>query len=109
MDKLEPGPDSLITYHVDVDQGVSATVTIAGELDMSSIDPLAAEVDEALATGLSRLIVDVGAVRFADSSAIALWVRWASAVTHFELRHPPPLLKRVIAAMGLAEKLGSPA
>ena len=45
-------------------------------------------------------------MRFADSSAIALWVRWAGAVSEFELLDPPPLLRRVINAMGLADKLG---
>ena len=73
---------------------------------MSSIDPLAARVQEALNGGVTRLTVDVSDVRFADSSAIALWVRWASIVREFELRDPPSLLRRVIAAMGLDDKLG---
>ena len=105
MDKLEAEPEPLISFDVAVD-GAKATVTISGELDMSSIDPLAAQVDAALANGITALTVDVGGVRFADSSAIALWVRWAGSVSTFELRDPPALLRRVIAAMGLADKLG---
>ena len=53
----------------------------------------------------ARLVVDVSELRFADSSAIALWVRWAARVPEFELRDPSPLLQRVVTAMGLAEKL----
>jgi anti-anti-sigma factor len=110
MDKLEAQPkDPLVSFDVRVDGGGHATVSIAGELDMSGIEPLSARVDEVLATGVDRLTVDVGEVRFADSSAIALWVRWASSVREFELREPPPLLRRVIGAMGLAEKLGAAA
>jgi anti-anti-sigma factor len=105
MDTLGAQPESLISFDIAVD-GPSATVTISGELDMSSIDPLAAQVDAALAHGITALIVDVGGVRFADSSAIALWVRWASRVNVFELRDPPALLRRVIVAMGLVDKLG---
>lgn len=45
------------------------------------------------------------AVRFADSSAIAQWVRWSMAVGEFELREPSPLARRVIDAMGLAPNL----
>jgi anti-anti-sigma factor len=106
MEELEGQPEQLITFDVVVD-GDRATVSIAGELDMSGIDPLAARVDEVLNSGVTSLTVDVGGVRFADSSAIALWVRWASSVEQFELREPPPLLRRVIGAMGLAEKLGA--
>jgi anti-anti-sigma factor len=107
MDKLEGQPEPLITFDVVVDGDRHATVSIDGELDMSGIDPLAARVDEVLGNGVTSLTVDVGGVRFADSSAIALWVKWASAVNEFELRQPPPLLRRVIGAMGLAEKLGA--
>jgi anti-anti-sigma factor len=106
MDQLEDQPDLLISFHVVVDRDQHATVTIAGELDMSGIEPLATQVQNALDSGVSRLTVDVGAVRFADSSAIALWVRWASVVRDFELRDPPALLRRVITAMGLDDKLG---
>ena len=108
MDALEGQPGQLISFDVVVDGDHHATVRIDGELDMSGIEPLAARVDEVLADGATALTVDVSGVRFADSSAIALWVRWASAVDAFELREPPPLLRRVIGAMGLAEKLGAP-
>jgi anti-anti-sigma factor len=109
MDELDGQPDQLVSFDVIVDADHHATVRIDGELDMSGIDPLASRVDEVLADGVTKLTVDVRGVRFADSSAIALWVRWASAVEEFELREPPPLLRRVIDAMGLAEKLGATA
>jgi anti-anti-sigma factor len=107
MAELDGQPEQLISFDVVVDGDHHATVSIDGELDMSGIDPLAARVDEVLGHGITSLTVDVGGVRFADSSAIALWVRWASAVEEFELREPPPLLRRVIDAMGLTEKLGA--
>jgi anti-anti-sigma factor len=107
MDELEGQPDQLMSFHVVVDGDHHARVSIVGELDMSGIDPLAARVDDLLRHGVTSLTVDVGGVRFADSSAIALWVRWASAVDEFELHKPPPLLRRVIDAMGLSEKLGA--
>jgi ABC-type transporter Mla MlaB component len=72
---------------------------------MSGIDPLAARVDEVLGNGVTSLTVDVGGVRFADSSAIALWVRWAAAVDNLELRGASPLLRRLITSMGLEHHL----
>ncbi len=80
-------------------------VTIGGELDISNVDSLEAEVEPVLAREPARLIVDVGGLRFADSSAIALWVRWAASVGEFELHDPSPLLRRVVTGMGLADKL----
>lgn len=106
MDSPEPQTNPLISFDLAVDGDRHATVMIAGELDMSSVEPLAVRVDEALAQGVSSLTVDVSQVRFADSSAIALWVRWAGQLERLELREPPPLLRKVIAAMGLDEKLG---
>jgi anti-anti-sigma factor len=106
MDDLEGEMEPLMSFDVaEADTG-SAIVTITGELDIATIDPLQSEVADVLAREPSRLIVDVGRVRFADSSAIALWVRWAGAVSQFELRDPPPLLRKVVTAMGLAETLG---
>jgi hypothetical protein len=52
------------------------------------------------------LVVDLSGLRFADSSAIALWVRWATTIDRFELRNTPSFVRRVIAAMGLSERLG---
>jgi anti-anti-sigma factor len=99
-------PESLATFEITTAPDGTAVVRIAGELDMSSVDRLEAEVDRVLADPPPRVIVDVAEVRFADSSAIAMWVRWAGAVPAFELRDPPPLLRRVIDTMGLAGKLG---
>jgi anti-anti-sigma factor len=106
MDELEAGRRSLVTVEVAVDEAGTAIVTITGELDLSTIDALMEEVTPVLAREPSRLIVDVAGLRFADSSAIALWVRWATTVSEFELRDPPAFLRRVITVMGLGDKLG---
>lgn len=99
-------PDSPVAFEVSAGADGSAVVAISGELDISAVDALSQRVARVLAGNPSRLVVDVSDLRFADSSAIALWVRWAGAVEDFELRHPSPLLLRVIRGMGLAEKLG---
>jgi hypothetical protein len=53
-----------------------------------------------------RLIIELSDLRFADSSAIALWVRWSTSVDEIELRDVSPILRRVIDSMGLAATLG---
>lgn len=106
MDSQEQSSDPLSSFDVVVDRPGHATVTIVGELDMSGVDPLATRVASVLEGGVDSLTVDVTELQFADSSAIALWVRWANEVDELELRDPPPLLRRVIEAMGLHESLG---
>jgi anti-anti-sigma factor len=106
VDQLEHEAQPQITVAVATD-GATTTVTIGGELDLSTVDELDAKTAPALAARPEHLIVDVGALRFADSSAIALWVRWSQIAGRFELRHPPEFLLRVLEAMGLADQLGT--
>jgi len=83
----------------------SVKLTLSGELDITNIDTLASAVAPALEREPARLIIEVRDLRFADSSAIALWVQWATAVPDVELRHVSPLLRRVVDSMGLSETL----
>ena len=109
MDELNPSQqpgEAPVSFDAATDADGNAVVRISGELDISAIDMLQARVGPVLDSKPARLVVDVSELRFADSSAIALWVRWSGQVSEFELRHPSPLLLRVIKGMGLAEKLG---
>lgn len=107
MDELEAEPQGP-AVQVEVDDRVDGTVLvrIAGEMDMSNIDELEDRLEPALARSPQRLIIDASGLTFADSSAIALWVRWAAKAGHVELRDAPPLIRRVLTAMGLDVILG---
>lgn len=83
----------------------TALVTVTGELDLGNVDRLSAAVDQMVTDGLDRLVLEISGLRFADSSAIALWVRWSTKVDQLELRDPSPLLRRVVTTMGLAQRL----
>ena len=80
-------------------------VTITGELDISNVDALESAVGAAVERDPRRLIIELGDLRFADSSAIALWVRWSTSVPAIELHDVSPILRRVIDSMGLAGTL----
>jgi anti-sigma B factor antagonist len=94
-----------MSFDVDAGDDGTVTVTLSGELDMTNVDGLAAAVEPALDHEPERLIVEVQDLSFADSSAIALWVQWATKVPAIELRGVPPLLRRVVESMGLTETL----
>jgi anti-anti-sigma factor len=83
----------------------SFMVTLEGELDLSMTDELRAAVEDTIASVTGTLVLDVAALRFADSSAVALWVSWSQRVPKLEVRNPPPMILRVIQAMGLTKKL----
>lgn len=89
---------------VTADDG-STVVKVAGELDITSIDNLEEAVQPILDRNPETLVIDASSLRFADSSAIALWVRWSTVVQRLEIRDPSPLLRRVIESMGLAQTL----
>lgn len=104
IERPDPAP---ITVQV-VRHDDHVVVTLRGELDLDGIDDVEAQVAPVLRTAPTHLIVDVGELAFADSGAISLWLHWAGTVERFELRHPSPIIARVLDAMGLSEKLGVP-
>jgi anti-anti-sigma factor len=104
VEKLGPEP-ARVEFDVVTGSSREVIVTIHGELDITAVDDLRDQVEPLLERGSARLIVDVSHVRFADSSAIALWVRWSTSVPAIELRDVSPILRRVIDSMGLAGTL----
>lgn len=105
MAELSKPPEANLAYELSEDPDGSPVVRLIGELDMTTSPKLEATVAEIIAGSPSRLVVDARELEFADSSAVALLVRWANVVRHVEVRQPPELLRRVIARMGLSERL----
>jgi anti-anti-sigma factor len=85
--------------------GGTAIVTVIGELDISNVERLEEAVAPVVENKPARLVVDIRDLRFADTSAIAVWMRWAARVERLELRDASPLLRQIITSMGLAGKL----
>ena len=107
MGAIDDGDGAGMAFDIKTkDGGSTAVVTISGELDVANIERLARAAAPIIETRPEHLVVDVGRLGFADSSAIALWVRWEGAVGQLELRHPAPLLRRILSSMGLDEKFG---
>jgi anti-anti-sigma regulatory factor len=94
-----------VSYEVSTDSDGTVTVRVTGDLDARSVPALEAALAPTLAAGPDRIIVDAGALEFADSSAIALLVRWAQTVRELEIRDPPSRFRGLILRMGLAPRL----
>ena len=105
MGELGADPAGRLTVEIVKDEDGSAVVIVTGDLDMTTAEELDARVDPVIQSSRDRLVVDVSGLGFADSSAIALFVRWAGLVREIEIREPSAMLRRVIQRMGLADRL----
>jgi anti-anti-sigma factor len=105
MDHLEAEPSPPMTFTIGTQDAETTVVTIRGELDISNVDELDVAMTPVIDKRVGRLVLDVGELEFADSSAIAVWVRWAGAVGELRLRKVSPLLRTVIVTMGLSGRL----
>lgn len=105
MDELAPDSDPPVDFDVTRAGGNSVVVRMTGDLDLSTVDELDAAVEPLIIQPPELLVLDVAGLRFADSSAIALWIRWSNQVPRVEIRQPSDMLRRLIERMGLAERL----
>src|SRR5947209_4980752 len=105
MDGIAGANEPPMEFDVEREPDGTAVVTVRGDLDIASADRLNEAVAPLIQADARRLVVDVASLRFADSSAIALWVRWASTVDELQLRGASPLLRRLINSMGLDQHL----
>jgi anti-sigma B factor antagonist len=55
-------------------QADTARMTVAGELDIATVDQLEAEVGAVLARGVRQLVLDLTGLTFIDSSALRLFI-----------------------------------
>jgi anti-anti-sigma factor len=105
MDELGKRAGSRLTFEISEDGDGCPLVKLDGELDMTTAPQLESAVGAIVAQSPARLVIDARGLEFADSSAIALLVRWANLVSEVEIREPPDLLRRVIVRMGLSDRL----
>lgn len=78
---------------------------VSGDIDVSSVNALRAAVDRAIALAPRNLVFDMTALRFMDSSGLAVLLQAAEQVGAVELRRPSAIIRRVITLSGLTEIL----
>ena len=82
---------------------------LAGELDLSYVDMLWEAAAGALNASPSRLVIDVSAVTFIDSSILGALVRINRAAKEqgasFSLRQPARVVSRLLHLSGLEEEI----
>jgi anti-sigma B factor antagonist len=104
MEELEDGV-AQATVGRSRDEAGAPVLSIAGEVDMSNVVSIEMELEAVLAERPSRLVCDLSALEFIDSSGIALFLRAAERTDRLELRSPSSIVRRVIQATGLSDVL----
>lgn len=84
-----------------------AIVSLRGEIDISNADEVKRAIDKITAAGPTRVVFDLSKLDYLDSSGIALLLR-AAERCDVEVRHPSPVIERLLHATGVAEVLHLP-
>jgi anti-anti-sigma factor len=80
-------------------------VKLCGEIDISNANQVGAELARFLRAGTRRLVVDMSALEFMDSSGIAMLLHAAAQLDSISVRRPSPVVRRIIEATGLEAAL----
>ena len=99
------GPATSARVEHRVEESGATVISLVGELDVSNAAAVRTAMEPALRQGVSRLVFDLTGLRFMDSSGIALILEVAHRVTSVSLRHPSPVIRRVVETTGLADTL----
>jgi anti-sigma B factor antagonist len=78
-----------------------ATIAITGDLDIATVESVSQRIDQGLDGAPTHVVFDLAQVAFLDSSGLALLLQIAARVGSVEVRHPTPIVRRVIEVTGL--------
>ena len=81
-------------------------IALRGEIDISNVESVRADIDGFLDGRSGHVIFTVDALTFMDSSGIALLVEIHNRVGSIELQNPTDIVRRVIEITGLSETFG---
>ncbi len=86
------------------DESGGVVVVLGGELDISSIEVVRPDVDEAVeAAAGGELVFELSQLEFMDSSGLALLISASQRVGVVTVRQPSATISRVIALTGLSD------
>jgi anti-sigma B factor antagonist len=97
---------ALVSVTGSSDNHAVPVISLRGELDLGCVERARAGIEPFLTPDTERVVFDLGALKFMDSSGIALLVEVANRVPAVEVRDPTPIVRRVLEVTGLAESFG---
>lgn len=98
-------PSTTASIRASVSDSGEAVVALSGDLDLSGVRRVAADLDAFAEEHRDGIVFDLEEVDFMDSSGIALLLRAATKVQGVEVRHPSSVIRRIIEVTGLSDML----
>jgi anti-anti-sigma factor len=86
--------------------GGELRVELAGELDIATLPDVAGAADELLDRAPQPVVLELGELRFLDSSGVTLLVRIANHFGQVRTSSTTAPVQRVLEVLGLAGRLG---
>jgi len=105
MGAVDDGEITQIAIDTGVDPTGAPIMILSGELDSSNAGSLESAAAVITAGRPELLIFDLSGLRFIDSAGIAVLIGVAGKVNAVRLRHPSPIVRRVVEITGLSEVL----
>jgi anti-sigma B factor antagonist len=97
------------TLQVTVDSGDTVVIGVCGEVDYDTADDLRTALTDALDRQPAGVVLDLGRLRFLDSSGIGVivggWQRARQTDVRYVLRRVPPVIAEQFEMTGLAQVL----
>ncbi len=75
-------------YDISVGSDGIVAISLAGELDINTVPALETALATTMAARPQHIAIEASSLEFADSSAIARFVRWANIARHLEMTLP---------------------
>jgi anti-sigma B factor antagonist len=104
MAELDPADETYCAAEVSREDG-TAVIRLSGELDMVSVETVRSVIEGSLASPANRLVFEVSALDFMDSSGIALLISMTRKAEAVEVRNPTAIVRRIIELTGLTDIL----
>jgi anti-sigma B factor antagonist len=105
MAELDTNHAAELVVATRLDATGAPVVTVSGELDISTAADLEASIAQITAEHPDRLVFDLRELRFMDSAGIAVLISAAAKANTVRLRHPSPIIRRVVEISGLCDVL----
>jgi anti-anti-sigma factor len=92
--------------------GTERVLAVSGELDLAAAASFEAALDSALATGVARIVVDLTALEFIDSTGLSVLIkaqqRAGDTGRELGVVNPTAQVERLLTLTGLMERLSLP-
>jgi anti-sigma B factor antagonist len=80
-------------------------LAVSGEIDVSTVQELRDALAPLVERAPERIVLDLAAVDFMDSSGLAVLVAVASKIPYLEITNAIPIVRRIVEVTGLEDVL----